>query len=83
MKVVYCKNCGKVTGFKRTIGIGTLLAVLITMGLWIFTLPFYPKRCIVCGLSKGEKEESDKIKPGVATIIIIVAILFFIMIYYK
>lgn len=49
MENLYCPNCQKQTGFKRAFGIGTLLACIITGGLWIIALPFYPVRCSVCG----------------------------------
>ena len=45
----YCKECEKRTTYKRELGFGTLFAVAITMGLWIFVIPFYPKRCKRCG----------------------------------
>ena len=49
MKMIHCSNCGNLTGHKRNLGIGTLIMVLITSGLWLLTIPFYPIRCIVCG----------------------------------
>jgi hypothetical protein len=52
MEMVLCRNCKKLTGYKRAIGIGTLIAVVCTSGLWLIAIPFYPKRCIACGLSK-------------------------------
>jgi hypothetical protein len=45
----YCPACEKERGFKRQISVGTLLAVIFTAGVWLLALPFYPKRCIVCG----------------------------------
>lgn len=56
MEMIHCSNCDKITGFKRALGFGTFFAVLITAGVWIFVLPFYPKRCIVCGLTKGKTD---------------------------
>lgn len=53
MEMLYCKNCKHVTGHKRSLGIGTFFAVLVTGGLWLLAIPFYPKRCIVCGLSNN------------------------------
>ncbi|VAX34551.1 hypothetical protein MNBD_NITROSPIRAE03-1231 [hydrothermal vent metagenome] len=49
MDFTHCTNCQKKTGHKRSLGIGTLFAVLLTGGFWLLALPFYPKRCIVCG----------------------------------
>ncbi len=53
MEMIVCPNCNKLTGFKRVIGFGTFFAVLFTFGFWLFTIPFYPKRCITCGLTKS------------------------------
>lgn len=30
----------------------TFLVVLHTCGLWLFVIPLYPARCIVCGMSR-------------------------------
>jgi hypothetical protein len=54
MKMIFCPNCGKLTGYKRALGFGTFFAVLLTAGLWLLAIPFYPKRCITCGLGKSE-----------------------------
>jgi hypothetical protein len=54
MEMIFCPNCNKLTGYKRVIGFGTLFAVLLTAGLWLLTLPFYPQRCITCGLRKSD-----------------------------
>ena len=53
MEMLNCQNCGKRTGHKRTLGFGTFFAVVITFGLWILAIPFYPKRCIICGELKS------------------------------
>ena len=52
MQMIYCPNCGKLTGFKRSLGFGSLFLVLITCGLWLLVIPFYPARCITCGLTR-------------------------------
>ena len=54
MEMIFCPNCGKLTGYKRALGFGTFFAVLLTAGLWLLAIPFYPKRCITCGLGKSE-----------------------------
>lgn len=46
----YCLGCMRGTGHKRRFGIGTIVLLIITMGWWIFAMPFYPKRCVICGL---------------------------------
>lgn len=49
MKIQYCKNCKQVTTHKRNIGIGSLLLVVITGGLWLPCILFYQYRCWICG----------------------------------
>jgi hypothetical protein len=51
--MVRCPNCGKLTGFKRSLGFRTFLMVLLTLGLWLLVIPLYPARCIHCGLKRG------------------------------
>jgi hypothetical protein len=53
MQMLQCPNCGKLTGFKRALGFGTLFMAVLTCGLWLFLIPFYPARCINCGLRRG------------------------------
>src|ERR1039458_7766339 len=53
MQMIQCPNCGKMTGFKRALGFGTFFMVLITGGLWLLAIPFYPQRCITCGLTSS------------------------------
>jgi osmotically-inducible protein OsmY len=53
MQMLLCPNCGKLTGFKRALGFGTFFMVLLTAGLWLLVIPFYPARCITCGLTRG------------------------------
>ena len=53
MELIYCPNCGKRSGFKRALGFGTFFVVLITLGLWLLAIPFYPARCINCGLTRS------------------------------
>jgi hypothetical protein len=48
-----CPNCGKLAGFKRALGFGTLFMVILTCGFWLLLIPFYPARCINCGLRRG------------------------------
>lgn len=49
MEFRYCPNCSKDTGHRRALGWGTFFIVIITSGFWLLAIPFYPKRCIVCG----------------------------------
>jgi hypothetical protein len=49
MRYLYCDNCQKKAGYKRSFGWGTFFAVILTFGLWFLILPFYPLRCMTCG----------------------------------
>jgi hypothetical protein len=55
MQMLQCPNCGKLTGFKRNLGFGTFFMVVITAGLWLLAIPFYPVRCINCGLQRPSR----------------------------
>jgi hypothetical protein len=49
MKVARCLTCQQQRPFKRALGFGTLFAAIITAGLWLLAIPFYPLRCATCG----------------------------------
>ncbi len=49
MRYLYCENCARKSGYKRNYGWGTFFAVILTLGLWFFIMPFYPMRCMNCG----------------------------------
>ncbi len=53
MEMIFCPNCGRPSGFKRTLGFGTLFMVVVTFGLWLLIIPLYPARCINCGLTRS------------------------------
>lgn len=53
MEMIFCPNCQKLCGFKRALGVGTLFMAILTLGLWLLIIPFYPVRCINCGLSRN------------------------------
>lgn len=48
-RAVYCSLCERPVEARRKIGIGTLIVVVLTSGLWVLAIPFYRKRCPVCG----------------------------------
>lgn len=52
MEMFFCLNCGKVTGHKRAVGVGTLLGAVATAGVSLAAIPFYPLRCVVCGSTR-------------------------------
>lgn len=60
MDFAHCPNCKENRGFKRHLGFGTFFAFLATVGMWIIAIPFYPKRCVVCGYAKGSEAKSNK-----------------------
>ena len=49
MKTYYCHSCNKTTGYKRNLGWGTFFGGIFTLGISLLFIPFYPKRCIICG----------------------------------
>jgi len=69
MQMIHCPNCCKLTGFKRDIGFGTFFLVVITGGLWLLAVLFYPSRCIVCGLTSSAARGSRK---GLAIVFLLI-----------
>ncbi len=63
VELIHCPACEKKRGYKRQIGVGSLIAVVFTGGLWLLVLPFYEKRCIVCGYpwtyATGKRKDPD------------------------
>lgn len=51
MEISFCQNCGKGTGHKRALGAGTILGAVATGGVSLLGVPFYGKRCVICGLT--------------------------------
>ncbi len=60
MEILYCPNCGKKIGFKRSLGFGTFFAVLATGGLWLLAIAAYPLRCVGCGGTDVGSQSSEK-----------------------
>jgi hypothetical protein len=50
----FCTNCNRRTRFKKDLGWGTFLMIILTCGLWMFVIMFYPTRCLICGTSRTE-----------------------------
>lgn len=59
MRIQRCPNCEKWMGFEKRIGIGTLILFFITVGFWVFAIPFYPERCIGCGVDISTAPQGD------------------------
>ena len=45
----YCPNCRQNTHRRRNIGIGTIIMIMLTCLGWVIFIPFYRKRCAICG----------------------------------
>lgn len=48
MATRYCQLCQRFVSARRKIGVGTLIACIVTFGLWILVIPLYRKRCPIC-----------------------------------
>lgn len=75
--MIYCPNCERHRGFKRSLGFGTLFAVVLSCGLWLLAIPFYPARCVVCGLTRS-RAFTDRLSMKQRTIILVCVMLFLI-----
>jgi hypothetical protein len=60
MEYLYCPNCGRMTGHKRALGWGTFFGAALTFGASTTAIPFYPKRCIVCGRKSSDKDSKPR-----------------------
>jgi hypothetical protein len=60
MEYSYCPNCRKITGHKRALGWGTFFGGVFTLGASTLAIPFYPKRCIICGKESSDKESESQ-----------------------
>jgi|GEM_PF-4929379 len=78
MRMHACENCGKVTGHKRAFGIGTFIACLVTGGIWLVALPFYPIRCMICGNQPTTTFWEDLKEHWVASLLAL-TIIFFVL----
>jgi hypothetical protein len=45
------------TGKKKKFGVMTLIMVLLTSGVWLLAMPFYPNRCVICGREEENLSE--------------------------
>jgi hypothetical protein len=57
MTIQHCALCDRKVFADRQIGVGTLILVVITAGLWLVAIPFYPERCPIC---KAEEFSEDR-----------------------
>jgi len=80
MKFYYCPHCGRETGHKRALGWGTFFAVLLTGGLWLLAIPFYPKRCIICGSKEKPPRSKSELGSSIRQLIFL-ALLALLIVY--
>jgi hypothetical protein len=74
-----CASCQRVTGHKRALGWGTFFAVVCTYGAWLFALPFYSKRCMICGTLAPKAQASLERTKGLLLILFAVLVLVWLM----
>jgi hypothetical protein len=48
MSTMYCALCSRPVDARRHLGIGTIALAVLTAGLSLLAVPFYPKRCSIC-----------------------------------
>ncbi len=73
MQTLHCPSCGRNTGFKRSLGFGTFFAVILTFGLWLFIIPLYPARCVVCGTTRQYAVTHDPQNKGALIVSLVLA----------
>lgn len=54
MSMKHCAFCERHTQFKRKVGGGDALLILLTLGFYAFVILFYRKRCTQCGATAGQ-----------------------------
>ena len=48
MSTMYCALCRRPVDARRQIGAGTIALAVVTAGVSLLAVPFYPKRCAIC-----------------------------------
>lgn len=56
----FCNLCKRNVSPKRNVGVGSILLVVMTGGLWLIAILFYPKRCPICGTTKLLNAKSEE-----------------------
>ena len=72
----FCLNCERKVRAKAHYGIGTLILAVITAGLWLLVMPFYPARCPICQDSAFEYSPATAVGWIVRLILLAVVIMF-------
>lgn len=64
MATMYCALCRRPVEARRVIGVGTVALAVITGGVWLIAIPFYPKRCSICRSAAVSLTGGDGMLPG-------------------
>lgn len=48
MSTMYCALCNRPVEARRHVGVGTIALGVLTAGIALLAIPFYPKRCSIC-----------------------------------
>jgi hypothetical protein len=72
MQTAYCPVCGKVTGHKRAVGMGTLIAAMVTLGISLLAIRCNPLRCVACG---NKTEWNAMNAPETIAVVIVVGLI--------
>jgi hypothetical protein len=67
MATMYCALCRRPVEARRDIGVGTVALAVVTAGLSLLAIPFYPKRCSICkstALSSAAIEGAADLQDG-------------------
>jgi hypothetical protein len=49
MSTMFCTLCRRPVEARRYIGAGTVIIAVVSAGLSLLAIPFYKKRCAICG----------------------------------
>jgi hypothetical protein len=58
MTIKHCTLCDRKVSAQRQIGVGTLILVIMTAGLWLVAVLLYEERCPICKAAEF-REDSD------------------------
>ena len=76
MSTKYCNLCERKVEAKREIGVGSLLLVLLTGGLWLIAIIFYGERCSICKSKALVSEKGASTSNALPILLGILAFLF-------
>lgn len=48
MAAMYCALCDRAVDAHRHVGAGTIVAAVLSLGVSLLAVPFYPQRCAIC-----------------------------------